>query len=80
MPLATSSSADEKSEKSYLFRYCVLQSGFPMRVSDSSVGDAAGQFHTTCWAVVMVPAGSPSQSVSLALCDVSVTAEGGLRP
>jgi hypothetical protein len=51
-----------------------------MRASDSSVGGAAGQFHTTCWAVVMVSADGPSQSVSLALCDALVGAEGGLKP
>jgi hypothetical protein len=50
--------------------------GFPMTESDSSVGGAVGQFHTT----VMVPADGPSQSASLALCDAPVTAEEGLRP
>jgi len=54
--------------------------GFPMRVSHSSMGGRAGQFHTTRWAVVMVSADGPSQSVSPALCDALVGAEGGLRP
>ena len=35
---------DEKSEKFQLFRYCSVQSGFPMRVSDSSMGGDAGRF------------------------------------
>jgi hypothetical protein len=51
-----------------------------MRVSDSSMGGAAGQFHTTPRAVVMVPAGGPSQSVPLEFWDALVTAEGGLSP
>jgi hypothetical protein len=51
-----------------------------MRASDSSVGGAAGQFHATRWAVSMVSAEGPSQSVSLALCDALVAAEGRLRP
>ena len=54
--------------------------GSPMRVSDSSMGGAAGQFHTTGWAVVMVSADSPSQSVPLALCDAPIAAEGRPRP
>ena len=52
--------------------------GFPMRASDSSVGGAAGKCHTTRWAAVMVSAEGPSHSVSLALCDALVVAEGGL--
>jgi hypothetical protein len=51
-----------------------------MRASDSSLGSAAGQFHTPRWAVVMVSADGPSQSVSFAPCDALVAAEGGLRP
>jgi hypothetical protein len=50
-----------------------------MRASDSSVGNAADQFHTTPWAV-MISAGSPSQSVSLALCDALAAAEVGPSP
>jgi hypothetical protein len=50
-----------------------------MRASDSSVGGAAGQFHTSRWAEVMVSADGPSQSVSLELCDPLFAAEGGLR-
>jgi hypothetical protein len=42
------------------------------------VGDATGQFHTMRWAVVMVPADGPSQSVFLALYDAPVAAKGGL--
>ena len=76
----TNSMDDEKREISSLIDYCSAQGKFPMRVDDSSVGGAADLFHTTCWAVVMVSADSPSQSLSLAFCDVSVTAEGGLRP
>ena len=56
------------------------QSGFPMRASDSSVGGAAGQFHTTRRAAVMISAHQANQSASLGLCDVPVVAEGGLRP
>jgi hypothetical protein len=48
-----------------------------MRASDSSVGGAAGQFHTTPWAAVMISADGRIQSVSLALCDGLV---GGMRP
>jgi len=73
-------SVEENSEKFRLFRYSSAQSGFPMRVSDSSVGGAAGEFHTTGWAVVRVSADGPSQSVSLALRDALVAAEGGPRP
>jgi hypothetical protein len=73
-------SDDEKSENFWLFRYCLVQSGSPMRVSDSSVGGAAGQFHTMCWALVMISVDGSSQSVSLALCGSLVGAEGGLRP
>jgi hypothetical protein len=51
-----------------------------MKVSDSSAGGEAGQFHTTRWAVAMVSADGPSQSVSLAFCDALVAAEGGLSP
>jgi hypothetical protein len=51
-----------------------------MRASNSPVGGAAGQFHTTLWAVEMASADGPSQSVSLALCDALVAAAGGLRP
>ena len=54
--------------------------GFPMRASDSSVGGTAGQFHTPRWAVAMISADGPSHSVSLALCDALVAAEGGLSP
>jgi len=36
-----------------------------MRANDSSVGDGAGQFHTTHWAAVMVSAGGRNQSVTL---------------
>jgi hypothetical protein len=50
-----------------------------MRVSDSSMGGAASQFHTTLWAVVMVSADSPSQSVALALRDALVPAQRGLE-
>ena len=51
-----------------------------MRASDSSVGGAAGQFHTTPWAVVMVSADRSSQPESLAFCDALIAAEGGPRP
>ena len=50
-----------------------------MRVSDSSVG-GAGQFHTTRWALVMVSAQRPSQSVSIALHDALSVAKGRLKP
>jgi hypothetical protein len=42
-------------------------------------GDA-GQFHTTRLPLVMVSAHGPSQSVSLALCDAIIAAEGRLKP
>ena len=51
-----------------------------MRASDSSVGGAAGQFHTTPWAVVMVSAGGPSQPIPLEFCDALVAGKGGLSP
>jgi hypothetical protein len=51
-----------------------------MRANKSSAGDAADQFHTTRFVLVMVSAEPPSQSASLALCDAPVAAEGGLRP
>jgi len=49
-----------------------------MRASDSSVGGAAGQFHTTPWAVVMVSAGGASQP--LEFCHALVAGKGGLSP
>ena len=49
-----------------------------MNVSDNSAGGEAGQFHSTRWTLVMVSADGPSQSVSLALCDAPIAAEGGL--
>jgi hypothetical protein len=51
-----------------------------MRASDSSVEDAAGQFHTTPWAAVMGSVDGPSQSVSLEFCGALVATEEGLRP
>ena len=51
-----------------------------MRASDSSAGGAAGQYHTRRWAVVMVSADAPSQSVSLAFCDPLIVAAGELKP
>ena len=51
-----------------------------MRASDSSVGGAAGQCHTTRWVAVMVSADGQRQLVSLALCDEPVAAVGGLSP
>ena len=48
-----------------------------MNVSDNSAGGEAGQFHSTRWTLVMVSADGPSQSVSLALCDAPIAAEGG---
>jgi hypothetical protein len=50
-----------------------------MRGTDSSVRGTAGQFHTPRWAMVMVTAGGPSQSVSLVLCDSPIAAEGELE-
>ena len=57
-----------------------LKVGSPMRVSDSSMGGEAGQFHTMRWAAAVVSADGPSQSVPLALCYALVAVEGGLRP
>ena len=51
-----------------------------MRASHSSVGGAAGQFHTMRWALVMVATDGASQLVSLALCDTPIAAEGVLSP
>jgi hypothetical protein len=48
--------------------------------TDSSVGGTADQLHTTRWALVMVSTDGPSQSVSLALCDTPIAAEGELEP
>jgi hypothetical protein len=71
---------DENSGKFWPFRYCSAQSGSPMRASDSSVGDVAGQFHTTRSAAAMVFTGDPSEYVSRSLCDALVAAKGGLSP
>src|SRR5215471_7595763 len=46
---------------------CSAQSGFPMRVSDSSVGNDADQVAKTV-------------GQNRSLCDALVGAEGGLRP
>jgi hypothetical protein len=54
------------------FAIIQLQNGFPMRASDSSVGGAAGQFHTARSAAAMVFAGGPSKYVSRSLCDALV--------
>jgi hypothetical protein len=51
-----------------------------MRMSDSSLRRTAGQFHTMRWALVMVATDGPSQSVSLALCDTPIAAEGEVEP
>jgi hypothetical protein len=48
---------EERSEISLLIGYCSRQGGFPMTVSDSSVGGEAGQFHPTRWALVMASVG-----------------------
>ena len=58
---------DEKSEISSLIGYCSPQGGFPMRVSDSSVGGGAGQFHTTRWTLAMASARVQSQTGRAAL-------------
>jgi hypothetical protein len=57
-----------------------LKVGSPMRVSDSSMGGEASQFHTMRWAAAVVSADGPSQSVPLALCDAPIAAEGRPRP
>jgi hypothetical protein len=51
-----------------------------MRASDSSVGGAADKCHTPRWTAVMFSANGSTQSVSLALCDAPIAAEGGLSP
>jgi hypothetical protein len=51
-----------------------------MRVSDSSVGGAAGQFHTTRWAAVVVSVDGTSRSVTLEFCDALVAAKRWLSP
>jgi len=56
------------------------KSGFPMRASESFVGGAAHKCHTPRWDAVMVSANGSTQSVSLALCDAPIAAEGGLSP
>ena len=58
---------DEKSEKFQLFRYCSVQSGFPMRVSGSSVGGDADQV-------------ADIQEENRALRRALIAAEGRLRP
>jgi hypothetical protein len=50
-----------------------------MRASDSSVKGAVDHFHTRRWAVVMVSADGPSQSVSLVRCDALIVAEGEFK-
>ena len=59
--------SDEKSEKFQLIRYCSAQSGFPMRVSDSSVGSDADQV-------------ADIQGENRALCRTLIATEGGLKP
>ena len=58
---------DEKSEKFLLIRYCRVESGFPMRVSDSSMGGDADQV-------------AKIEEENRALCDALIAAEGRLRP
>jgi len=79
-PLLMAFASDEKSKKFQLIRYCSAQSGFPMRVSDSSVGGAAGQFHTARLAAVMVSVDGPSQSATLEFCEALVATKRGLSP
>ena len=64
---------DEKSEISWLIGYCSPQGGFPMRVSDSSVGGGAGQFHTTRWTPIMASARDQSQTGRAALTTLCQT-------
>jgi hypothetical protein len=55
----------------------------PMRVSDSSVGGEAGQFHTRRWTLVLASARDQSQAGRAALaafCDALAAAEGRLKP
>jgi hypothetical protein len=52
-----------------------------MRVSDSSVGGEAGQFHTTRWTVVMASARGQSQMDRAALtglCNALIASRGRL--
>ena len=52
-----------------------------MRVSDSSVGGEAGQFHTTRWTVVMASAREQSQvgrTALAALCAALIATRGRL--
>jgi predicted ArsR family transcriptional regulator len=64
---------DEKSEISSLIGYCSPQGGFPMRVSDSSVGGGAGQFHATRWTLAMASARDQSQTGRAALAALCQT-------
>jgi hypothetical protein len=77
-------SADKESERFFLIRlYPALYAGIPMRVSDSSVGGEASQFHTTRWTVVMVSAREQSQmdqAVLAALCNLLIATRGRLGP
>jgi hypothetical protein len=54
-----------------------------MRVSDSSVGGEAGQFHTRRLTLVLASARDQSQAgraALAALCDALTAAEGRLKP
>ena len=57
-------SAPTKKSEKFLADPLVLHpaGGFPMRVSDSSVGGEAAQFHTTRWTLVMASARDQSQT------------------
>jgi hypothetical protein len=64
---------DERSEISSLIGYCSRRDGFPMTVSDRSVGGGAGQFHTTRWTLVMASARDQSQTGRAALATLCQT-------
>ena len=51
-----------------------------MRAADSSMGDDAGQFQTTRWALVMAYARGSSQSFPLGHYDALIAAKGRLKP
>ena len=74
------SEGDEKVKKFPDPLVFACKGGFPMRTSDSSVGGAAGQFHTTPWVIVMLSADGLRQSVFLVLYNALVAAGGALRP
>jgi hypothetical protein len=74
------SACHEKSEKSSRSASVRLERGVPDESERQLSGRCRGAISHPERAIAMASADGPSQSVPLALCDVQVAAEGGLRP